>query len=684
MSLSLAAAGDAVRAQAWSAPFNHNGNFNGNDRYTHPYSPWHTLVPGGAMGAPPANLTWAPGEVGGEIDNVDDGNGGSVFLAPYTWPQPSWTGAPSFNAVHMAVIPKGPYRGMVLVWNVNHVLGRVNPLGTPALNPGEYQSFQAYAVIDPADEPPADIRFRNFLVPIGDLLTVGPLPLLIGKDLFCSGHAWSPYGDLIVVGGTDFVENGGILYAAGKLTYVFNPRLPCYWPGLTTPVQYYPTLGTTAQDYVGMWVRGPDLDLPRWYPTATLTHGLVRGSLQGSGATDLERMMVFGGSQRIPAQPNDASNLSYEAFVIEGEAAPNLSNLSKDEAFGLYGPGSPTVVSRVWNGPGIAGSAHVDWLGEYPRCHLLSNGTIWMSGYVPRWSVLDHESPGAWLQSLGQSGAPLTYSSNWPHERHDGSAVLFPNFGGNADIVLRVGGSDGLNGPTTATTESISTATGNDWVAALNMPTTDNLADGGRTNMNLVILPTGALLALGGIQQPGPNGLKDAFSPLLFENGKRTVLPPNPAVSRRGYHSAAVLLPDGRVFLGGGDDREWDYEIFSPEYMQRLQDRPRTVRWLPPVPGVHPDMGAYELHYDNRYSITCAELPLGHAISKVVLTAPCSVTHHSDMHQRYVEMTTLVQNGNEVQFHTPLSEPEAPRGIYLLWLVTSSGAVSEAEWVVLR
>lgn len=70
--------------------------------------------------------------------------------------------------------------------------------------------------------------------------------------------------------------------------------------------------------------------------------------------------------------------------------------------------------------------------------------------------------------------------------------------------------------------------------------------------------------------------------------------------------------------------------------------------------------------------------------SRVVLTAPCSVTHHSDMHQRYVEMTTLVQNGNEVQFHTPLSEPEAPRGIYLLWLVTTSGAVSEAEWVVLR
>jgi len=30
------------------------------------------------------------------------------------------------------------------------------------------------------------------------------------------------------------------------------------------------------------------------------------------------------------------------------------------------------------------------------------------------------------------------------------------------------------------------------------------------------------------------------------------------------------------------------------------------------------------------------------------------------------------------------TEVEAPRGIYMLWLVTNAGAVSNAKWVVLR
>ncbi len=64
--------------------------------------------------------------------------------------------------------------------------------------------------------------------------------------------------------------------------------------------------------------------------------------------------------------------------------------------------------------------------------------------------------------------------------------------------------------------------------------------------------------------------------------------------------------------------------------------------------------------------------------------APGSVTHHSDMHQRYVEMKTQTNNGNEVTFACPDDEKKAPRGIYMLFLVGTNGSVSEAQWVTFQ
>lgn len=107
-------------------------------------------------------------------------------------------------------------------------------------------------------------------------------------------------------------------------------------------------------------------------------------------------------------------------------------------------------------------------------------------------------------------------------------------------------------------------------------------------------------------------------------------------------------------------------------------------QWQAPVPTLNVDLDAPELHYGDRLEILCDPLPLGHAITKAVLTAPCSVTHHSDMHQRYVELEAVVQGGNHVWFYLPADEREAPRGLYMLWLVTNTGTPSEAIWVVLR
>ena len=258
-------------AQSWSQPFNHNQVHAGNGAFTSPYSPWN--APNSAAPLPrdifsptvapfivPENVTYT---VGAQV-NYSFAVFGGVH---YGWPQSSAPGGRSFNAIHMAVIPKGPYRGHVLVWDDTNILATQNPpiAGIPVLAANEVQPFQAYAIIDPADAPLGGIRYRNFLVPIGEPFVPGAAS--VGMNLFCAGHAWSPHGDLIIAGGSNWRHPLYGTVVGGWLTYVFNPRLACIWPGSTSQVEYYPSPTSSQQppttnDYSGLWVEGPDLVIP--------------------------------------------------------------------------------------------------------------------------------------------------------------------------------------------------------------------------------------------------------------------------------------------------------------------------------------------------------------------------------------------------------------------------------------
>src|SRR5262249_52957261 len=123
-------------------------------------------------------------------------------------------------------------------------------------NPNALWSYQAYSIIDPSPTP----FFRNFLLPIN---SVGS-PSLFAANLFCSAHVWSPFGDLIVVGGTQHTPT----FDGAVLTYAFNPKLS---------VGFFPTTTQTIyRGFFGLWEPGPPLANKRFYPTAVLTHRLQR------------------------------------------------------------------------------------------------------------------------------------------------------------------------------------------------------------------------------------------------------------------------------------------------------------------------------------------------------------------------------------------------------------------------
>src|SRR5262249_42734677 len=108
----------------------------------------------------------------------------------WTEGQPAWDGEEQtptrhFLAGHMSLIPVGPQRGNVLVWNWMR-----NPgfQGTPP------KGFQHWSIVDVSAATPA---FSNH-----DLDYPG-----VQDDLFCSGHAWTKDGDLLVAGGDQYVPS---------------------------------------------------------------------------------------------------------------------------------------------------------------------------------------------------------------------------------------------------------------------------------------------------------------------------------------------------------------------------------------------------------------------------------------------------------------------------------------------
>ena len=586
----------------------------------------------------------------------------------------------------MCLIPKGPHRGKVLVWG-NHPFVAKTPTFVANQPANEYYSFQVFGIVDPAPTP-AGFRFQNFLLPIEPITTsqMGPLATSV-PNFFCAGQTWSPYGDLVVVGGTTFVVPP-LSFSAANLTYVFNPDLA------SAP---FPVAGAPASLYLGdmgRWTEGPDLDFPRWYPTATLTSRLNRVS--ATHPTEGEVVLVAGGSrQQNPGGLNLTHN-SFEALRITGPSTLTTSGIDSD----FTGPvGNERY---TWDGPGTTSPIalpEIDWLHEYPRLHQLSNGEVFFSGYAQRGAMLDHEdptAPNAWTKSPAQiadATSPL-YSSNWHEIRHDGSSVLLPALNGVNDIVMRIGGSTdspGVAGTpptpipinTTPTTEV--SVGGSSWTATppLPLPTTSNAADGGRMFANVIALPTGALLLLGGQNYQGLVNTS-MTSPMIYANGSWFVDAPNVPHSPRNYHSTAVLLPDGRVMVGGGDDRLFDYEIYSPYYRQvPSTDKPTNVLFQP-APPTDPITGALLLNYNSSYGMTCTIGNARSSVAQVSLTAPGAMTHHSDMHARHVQIKTVTQSQTTFTIGTPLNDNFAPRGIYMLWVTTTTGAVSDARWVVLR
>ncbi|KAK4423773.1 Aldehyde oxidase GLOX [Sesamum alatum] len=224
----------------------------------------------------------------------------------------------------------------------------------------------------------------------------------------------------------------------------------------------------------------------------------------------------------------------------------------------------------------------------------------------------------------------------------------------------------------------------------------------GRVMPDMLLLPTGDVIILNGAAN-GTAGWECAINPVLNpviykpdepDPDKRfSVL--NPTKTARMYHSAATLLPDGRILVGGSNPHvrynftgvryptELSLEAFSPPYLasDHAHLRPSILSVEGPTNNV--------VSYGQQLAVTFSLGPYQRAGEYMVtMAAPSFTTHSFAMNQRLLVLYAVGAHqlsafAHKVTVYAPPTPNIAPPGYYMLFVV-HQGVPGQCVWIKIK
>lgn len=290
----------------------------------------------------------------------------------------------------------------------------------------------------------------------------------------------------------------------------------------------------------------------------------------------------------------------------------------------------------------------------YPWMFVAPDGRVFYAGWsrTSRW--LDTTGTGQW--TLGPVHPTLI-------TRIYGTAVMY-----DVGKVLVAGGDEE---PPVASAEVIDLNAQNpEWRLIAPMKYARHHAVG-------TVLPDGTVLVTGGTSSPGKNDRTGSvMNPELWDPVTEKWTEMAPMEFNRLYHSTAILLPDARVFTGGGGEPAADgqtdnfnAQIYSPPYLFNNDGSPAARPQITDAPA--------EIAYGAKFPVSTAQ-PAD--IAQVSFIALGSMTHAFNQSQRFMRLT-FTAGTDRVTATAPANANLAPPGYYMLFLVGKNGAPSEARIV---
>lgn len=198
-----------------------------------------------------------------------------------------------------------------------------------------------------------------------------------------------------------------------------------------------------------------------------------------------------------------------------------------------------------------------------------------------------------------------------------------------------------------------------------------------RTYANSVVLPNGEVVTMGGETFGVP--FSDANSVLNAElwnpsTGKFTLLAPE--AEPRNYHSVAVLLPDGRVFSGGGGlcglcaTNHPDGQIFTPPYLLNSDGSLRT----------RPTITSAPTSVATGQTIT---VTTGGPVKQFSMVRYGESTHSVDNDQRRIPLSIVSSGRDTYQLAIPSDPGIALPGPYMLFALNAHGTPSVSTTILI-
>lgn len=351
---------------------------------------------------------------------------------------------------------------------------------------------------------------------------------------------------------------------------------------------------------------------------------------------------------------------SATGSMAQGRYYPTTTVLPNGEVLAISGSdetGTVVTIPEIGNGStwrtlATAGLAIPS--PYYPAMFVAPNGKVFLAGFQATTRYLSTTGSGEWT----------TVGDRIVADRRLGSAVMYV-----PGKVLYAGGGD----PPTSSAEVIDL---NQAAPAWRSVASMQFA---RRQMNATLLADGQVLVTNGTSGPGFNDVTRAVQEAeLWNPATESWTTMAREVVGRTYHSASLLLPDGRVLSsgsgeGGGvsyENSQRTAEVFSPPYLfnangslaQRpaITSAPSTISYGAPFIVETPDAGS---------------------VTRGTLVRLSSVTHAFNQSQLIYPLTFSATASTTLRAGGPTSGALAPPGPYMLLLLSPQGVPSMARMV---